>query len=400
MRFFTAILLVLSWALVSTGKEFFVLQGIDKTHPDDVLVSPGVDGFTIRVSWRKLHEEGFAWLDEQISRGEELDTNIQLRVLAGTNAPTVLAGVEYFDYASTDSDGLPVIRRVPVPWDSTMHGQWENLAAELGTRYGGNPRIKVVHVPSFGNSSELHMPVEVTQLAGYSSRGLAESWIAMAGPLASAFPSAIVSLNYATPTQAQITGADGDWLLEELADLATGRAGYQANDLAADVDLERNKYQTLIEQQELGRPIGFQMVSSSGTARFGGEFLEAVSIASQAGAQWLEMYAADIEHIPPTGDYNFDSAVDAADYVVWRKTLGQSGPGLAADGNGDERVTNADFGVWRAHFAEASPGVSITNAIVPEPSTAMLIIAAMAIVVGRRAACHRAPASAKLSFSL
>jgi hypothetical protein len=386
MRFFFAISLVLSWALVSTGKEFFVLQGIDKMHPDDVLLSPGVDGFTIRVSWRKLYDEGFAWLDDQIARGEELDTNIQLRVLAGTNAPANLPGVEYFDYLATDPDGVSEIKRVPVPWDSTMHQQWGDLAAELGARYGDNPRIKVVHVPSFGNSSELHMPDEVTLLAGYSSRGLAESWIAMAGPLATAFPSAIVSLNYATPTQAQISVADGDWLLEELANLANGRAGYQANDLAADVDLERNKYQTLIEQQELGRPIGFQMVSSSATARFGGEFLDAVSIASQAGAQWLEMYAADIEHIPPTGDYNFDGAVDAADYVVWRTMLGQTGPGLAADGNGDQDVDSSDYRVWRSNFGKASPGVSIVSEIVPEPSTAMLIIAAVTILAGRRVA--------------
>ena len=33
------------------------------------------------------------------------------------------------------------------------------------------------------------------------------------------------------------------------------------------------------------------------------------------------------------GDYNLDGIVDAADYVVWRKTLGQSGTDLAADGN-------------------------------------------------------------------
>jgi hypothetical protein len=266
-----------------------------------------------------------------------------------------------------------------------MHQHWEELAAELGRRYGDNRRIQVVHVPSFGNSSELHMPEEVTLLAGYSSRGLAESWIAMAEPLAAAFPNAIVSLNYATPTQAQITVADGDWLLEELADLASGRAGYQANDLAADVDLARNKYQTLIEQQELGRHIGFQMVSSSSTARFGGEFLEAVSIASQAGAQWLEMYAADIENIPPTGDYNFDGAVAAADYVVWRQMLGQTGRGLAADGNGDDAVDDGDYGVWRTNFGKSSPGLSLENSAVPEPSATMLIIAAMAIFTGRRA---------------
>ena len=103
MRFFTLVSLLLTFGLDASGKEFFVLQGIDKTHPDDVLQSPGLDGFTIRVSWKKLHDEGFAWLDEQIRRGDELDVNMQLHIMAGANAPADLPGVAYFDYLSTDS---------------------------------------------------------------------------------------------------------------------------------------------------------------------------------------------------------------------------------------------------------------------------------------------------------
>jgi hypothetical protein len=384
MRPVFVIFSVLSLALGASANEYFVLQGIDKTHSDDLLSSPGLDGFTIRVSWRKLRDEGFAWLDEQIRRGDELDLDIQLRVLAGASAPADLPGVTYFDYISTDSTGIPEVEHVPVPWDSMMHEHWENVAAELGNRYGDNPRVKVVHVPSFANSSELHMPIEVTQLAEYSSRVLTESWVAMAAPLAAAFPNAVVSLNYATPTQARITGEDADWLLDELATLASGRAGYQANDLAADVDLERNKYQTLIDQQEMGRHVGFQMVSASNTPRFGGEFLEAVSLASQVGAQWLEMYAADIENIPPTGDYNLNGAVDAADYVVWQKTFGESGSGLVADGNDNNRIDNGDYNRWRAQFAESSAIALFTNSMVPEPSTFFLSLGILMIVPRRR----------------
>ena len=50
------------------------------------------------------------------------------------------------------------------------------------------------------------------------------------------------------------------------------------------------------------------------------------------------------------GDYNFDGTVDAADYVVWRKTSGQSGTALAADGNNDGNINATDFNVWRSHF--------------------------------------------------
>jgi hypothetical protein len=380
MRMVAVGIVLLSFTLAASGNQFYVLQGIDKTQPDDVLTSPGVDGFTIRVSWNKLHQDGFNWLDNQIARGAELDTNIQLRVMAGAFAPSNLAGVSYFDYLSTDQDGLIVQRRAPVPWDSTMQQRWQELASQLGTRYGNNHRIKVVHIPSFANSSELHMPAEVTLLPDYSSQALAASWAAMAEPLASAFPQAIVSLNYATPTQARIDGDDADWLLEEIAGLANRRAGYQANDFAADISLERNKYQTLLEQKDLGRHIGFQMVSSSDTERFGGDFLHAVALSSQAGAEWLEIYAADVENIPPNGDYNFDGSVDAADYVVWRK-------GIGGDFSPD------DYAVWKQHFGEAVAGSlnTVTSDAIPEPSNVSLILGAVSSIIGAHLAQWRRP---------
>jgi hypothetical protein len=43
------------------------------------------------------------------------------------------------------------------------------------------------------------------------------------------------------------------------------------------------------------------------------------------------------------GDYNDDGQVDAADYVVARKTLGQTGLMLPADGNGSGTIDAPDF---------------------------------------------------------
>ena len=43
------------------------------------------------------------------------------------------------------------------------------------------------------------------------------------------------------------------------------------------------------------------------------------------------------------GDYNRSGTVDAADYAVWRRTLGQSGTELAADGNGNGFIDDADY---------------------------------------------------------
>lgn len=78
------------------------------------------------------------------------------------------------------------------------------------------------------------------------------------------------------------------------------------------------------------------------------------------------------------GDYNHDGAVNSADYVVWRKSLGQTGLGLFADGNFDRRVDSGDYGVWRASFGSAD-GVGLTAAV-PEPLTGLLLFAALSAV--------------------
>jgi hypothetical protein len=57
--------------------------------------------------------------------------------------------------------------------------------------------------------------------------------------------------------------------------------------------------------------------------------------------------------LPPAafGDYNLDGAVDAADYVIWRATLGKTVSALSgADGSGNGVVDQADYHVWRSNF--------------------------------------------------
>src|SRR5262249_14325872 len=83
---------------------------------------------------------------------------------------------------------------------------------------------------------------------------------------------------------------------------------------------------------------------------------------------------------PLPGDFNHNGAVDAADYAVWRDTLGQSGAGLAADGNANGIVDSGDYDLWRSHFGQTlgSGSVSSTSSPViaaPEPPTAALIVA-------------------------
>jgi len=87
---------------------------------------------------------------------------------------------------------------------------------------------------------------------------------------------------------------------------------------------------------------------------------------------------------PPTGDYNHNGVVDAADYVVWRNTLNQSAvpAGSGADGNGSGTIEPGDYTFWRARFGNIVPGTAAGQAAaVPEPSSIVLALAgAIALV--------------------
>jgi hypothetical protein len=84
------------------------------------------------------------------------------------------------------------------------------------------------------------------------------------------------------------------------------------------------------------------------------------------------------------GDYNGNNSVDAADYAIWRKTLGQSVPtGTGADGSRDGTVGPEDLTVWRAHFGQSASGAGSGLSAVPEPSAATLLLLGVC-VLGRR----------------
>jgi T5SS/PEP-CTERM-associated repeat protein len=79
------------------------------------------------------------------------------------------------------------------------------------------------------------------------------------------------------------------------------------------------------------------------------------------------------------GDYNQDGTVNAADYSVWRNSLGQTGSGLAADGNGDTRVDEADYALWKLHFGETfgSGAGGASQFATPEPASYVLVLSAI-----------------------
>ena len=94
---------------------------------------------------------------------------------------------------------------------------------------------------------------------------------------------------------------------------------------------------------------------------------------SAIGTIYIDDISASIVAAPVLpGDFNNDGIVDAADYVVWRKTGG----------------TQAGFNTWRANFGATTAGAaaSAQSPTVPEPTALILFCvgSAAAGVRGRR----------------
>jgi autotransporter-associated beta strand protein len=104
-----------------------------------------------------------------------------------------------------------------------------------------------------------------------------------------------------------------------------------------------------------------------------------------SGLMWnaSQLYTTGTLRVNIAGDYNSNGIVDAADYVVWRKTIGQTGVGLAADGNVNNQIDQGDFDTWRAHLGQtAGSGASVTA--IPEPPSIVLLIVTLAATAKRR----------------
>jgi hypothetical protein len=130
-----------------------------------------------------------------------------------------------------------------------------------------------------------------------------------------------------------------------------------------------------------GYDLGELYKSVGGTQDLRVEFLQ---LGQDLPSNGLVVYGPFGSVPPPglAGDYNNNGIVDAADYVVWRKKNGTSGP-LPNDPIGGT-IGPAQYTQWRANFGKtlSGSGSSLGIEAVPEPSTICLTLALICTAFG------------------
>jgi hypothetical protein len=86
--------------------------------------------------------------------------------------------------------------------------------------------------------------------------------------------------------------------------------------------------------------------------------------------------------LPPPTDFDDDRDVDVADFAVWKTEFGAN-PAAHGDADNDLDSDGADFLAWQRH-AGLRPGQAPLATAVPEPETAALALAAIAMATTRR----------------
>jgi hypothetical protein len=84
------------------------------------------------------------------------------------------------------------------------------------------------------------------------------------------------------------------------------------------------------------------------------------------------------------GDYNGDEVVDAADYTVWRDHVGDTFDLPNRNPANTGVISTADYTWWKSHYGTpGSGGLSATTSAVPEPTSALLLLAGMFLFPNR-----------------
>lgn len=277
------------------------------------------------------------------------------------NAGALISGRGTVRGSSTNTSGIGVVNTGNIAFTGTtdVFGKVQNNAAG-GITIGGGA-IVTFHDDFTNNGNQVYV--------GAGSRALYLGTATGASPYAGT--GTVEMLGDLRPGNSPASVAfGGDLVLGSSAtlhiELGGTAAGTQFDQLhvAGRLALDGKLEVSLINGFTPGEGSSFDILDwGSLTGTFSSIQLPALS----GSLQWntSQLYTTRTLSVILPGDFNADGKVDAADYVVWRKTGG----------------AQHAYNVWRAHFGQtAASGVALPSAeslpaVVPEPASAILLLA-------------------------
>lgn len=182
------------------------------------------------------------------------------------------------------------------------------------------------------------------------------------------------TLNIVEIPDAELTDWHEFWITVEALDTPDNGSTHEVK-VWLDGSLTPEVFQVILgNQNEFGTGAHLGMGLSSGT---------------NVGAYDVDFFAYKEGLFEPDlggvdGDYNGDGTVNAADYTVWRDTVG-SPSDFRADGDGNSVVNQLDYDYWKARFGNTSGGgAGQGGGVVPEPASLVLVLCGMILAALRR----------------
>jgi T5SS/PEP-CTERM-associated repeat protein/autotransporter-associated beta strand protein len=185
------------------------------------------------------------------------------------------------------------------------------------------------------------------------------------------------------------TQTDGGTLLAELGGITKG-AQYDSLAVTGAANLDGTLDVSLINGFVPASGNSFEVLHANGGIT--GAFSQVSLPPLGAGLAWNVVYSnvsvtLQVNASIVAGDYNHNGIVDAADYTIWRDTLGST-TDLRANGDNTGASANvinaADYDVWKMHFGQTAGSGSGGAAGVPEPATGSMLLVGILMLCGRR----------------
>lgn len=304
-------------AIEINGVYVLGLEGRSAAFLRPLLDSGVIDGFSLRAGWSEVEprEGTYDWsrFDPVIALAAERGKKIMLRVLPGVRSPewVYAAGAARFEFEDISPYHATAgeILSMPVPWDPVYLKKWLEFVAAFGAKYADHPAVTIVAVTGPATGGEMHLAdkqgADAWLAAGYSDAVLVETWKKVIDGFSAAFPRQRLTVAIAHPTAFGNPQRVVDQVVQYCAE--TG-CGIQGNWLAAKTQPQNPLYRRVAAHAAVA-PVGFQMLSAAGQARFGGELRTAIDLALKANASYLEIYLADVSAYPDDVAYAHEQLV-------------------------------------------------------------------------------------------